>query len=110
MAGLPGHDAPRAVFLRFPQAPDARHHGPVWTRRTVLCEVFGDVAMSCGGDSFSPYGAYDFAWHNVKPCRENTSSITSSTLVFVGCVFMLNDWISCMTILAPTTTTTFSSS
>ena len=27
MAGLPGHDAPRAVFLRCPQAPDARHHG-----------------------------------------------------------------------------------
>ena len=27
LAGLPGHDAPRAVFLRCPQAPDARHHG-----------------------------------------------------------------------------------
>ena len=27
VAGLPGHDAPRAVFLRCPQAPDARHHG-----------------------------------------------------------------------------------
>ena len=24
---LPGHDAPRAGFLRCPQAPDARHHG-----------------------------------------------------------------------------------
>ena len=27
VAGLPSHDAPRAVFLRCPQAPDARHHG-----------------------------------------------------------------------------------
>ena len=27
VAGLPGHDASRAVFLRCPQAPDARHHG-----------------------------------------------------------------------------------
>ena len=27
VAGLPGHDAPRAVFLRCPQALDARQHG-----------------------------------------------------------------------------------
>ena len=23
--------------------------------------------MSCGGESFSPDGAYDFAWDSVKP-------------------------------------------
>ena len=27
------------------------------------------VAMSCGGDSFSPDGAYDFAWDCVKPTK-----------------------------------------
>ena len=25
--------------------------------------------MSCGGDSFSPDGAYDFAWDTVKPMK-----------------------------------------
>ena len=24
------------------------------------------VVMSCGSDSFSPHGAYDFAWDTVK--------------------------------------------
>ena len=51
------------------------------------------VAMSCGGDSFSPDGAYVFAWDSVQPMKGNTPSITSSTLVDVGCVCMLNDWI-----------------
>ena len=31
-------------------------------RRRSVC-----VAMSCGGDNFSPDGAYDSAWDNVKP-------------------------------------------
>ena len=30
-------------------------------------EDVGCVAMSCGGYSFSPFGAYDFAWDSVKP-------------------------------------------
>ena len=33
VAGLPGHDAPRAVFLRCPQAQDARLHGRHGPRR-----------------------------------------------------------------------------
>ena len=28
---------------------------------------FPRSAMSCGGDSFSPFGAYVFAWDSVKP-------------------------------------------
>ena len=68
------------------------------------------VAMSCGGGCFSPDGAYDFAWDSVKPMKGSTPSITSSTLVDVGCVCMLNDWIAALTIFAPTTTTTSSSS
>ena len=35
-AGFPGYDAPRAVFLSCPQAPDACHHG-----------VFSEVAVPC---------------------------------------------------------------
>ena len=29
------------------------------------------VAMSCGGDSFSPDGAYDFSWDSVKADEGN---------------------------------------
>ena len=50
------------------------------------------VAMSCGGEKFSPDGAYDSALDSVLPTKGNTPSITSSTLVDVGCVCMLN-WI-----------------
>ena len=52
------------------------------------------VAMSCGGENFSPDGAYDSALDSVMPMKGNTPSITSSTLVDVGCVCMLNDWFS----------------
>ena len=68
------------------------------------------VAMSCGGEYFSPDGAYDFAWYSVKPTRGSTPSIPFSILVDVGCVCMLNDWIAALTIFAPTTPTTSSSS
>ena len=33
-------------------------------------DVVGCVAMSCGGESFSPYGAYDYVWDSVKPMKE----------------------------------------
>ena len=63
MAGLPGHYAPRAVFLRCPQAPDVRHHGrygpegQFFARFLVAFPQVQLAAMSCGGESFSPGGA-----------------------------------------------------
>ena len=51
------------------------------------------VAMSCGGGSFSPNGAYDFLQDSVK-------LMTGKCINYcqyqedVGCVCMLNDWIS----------------
>ena len=36
------------------------------------------VAMSSGGESFSPDDAYDSAWDSVMPTKGNTLSITSS--------------------------------
>ena len=68
------------------------------------------VAMSCGGEHFSSDGAYGSAVDSVMPMKGNTPSITSSTLVDVGCVCMLNDWFSCYDGFAPTTTTISSSS
>ena len=50
--------------------------------------------MSCGGEYFSPDGAYDSALDSVMPMKGNTPSIPFSTLD-VECVCMLNDWISC---------------
>ena len=35
-AGFSGYDAPRAVFLRCPQAPDACHHG-LYAPEGMLC-------------------------------------------------------------------------
>ena len=45
----------------------------------VLC-----VAMSSGGESFSPDDAYDSAWDSVMPTKGNTLSITSSTKTLLG--------------------------
>ena len=52
-AGFTGYDAPRAVFPSLSSGPRCLSSRPVWTRRTVLCEVSGGFAMSCGGESFS---------------------------------------------------------
>ena len=68
---------------------------PMKGKYTFNCLQFHGVrcvAMSCGGESFSPGGAYDFAWDSVKPMKGNTPSITSSTPVDVGCVCMLYIW------------------
>ena len=62
------------------------------------------VTMSCGGGFVSPGGFYDSVWDSVRPMIGNTPAIPFSTLD-VECVCMLNDWIICMTIFAPTTTT-----
>ena len=74
----------------------------IWARRALSFSlVLGGVcaAMSFGGDSFSPYGAYVFAWDSVKAVKGNTPSIISCTLVDVGCVCTLNDWIAALTFL-----------
>ena len=52
------------------------------------------VAVSCGGESFSPGGAYEFAWDSVKPMKGYTLFITSSTKTLLGVVCMVKDWIS----------------
>ena len=52
------------------------------------------VAMSCGGGSFTPDGAYDSLWDSVKPM---TGKYTINYFQYqddVGCVCMLNDWTS----------------
>ena len=56
----------------------------------------GFGALRCrvvGGELFSPDGAYDSALDSVLPMKGKYTIITSSTLVDVGCVCMLNDWI-----------------
>ena len=62
------------------------------------------VTMSCGCGFFSPGGVYDSVWDSVRPMIGNTPSIPFSTLD-VECVCLLYDWINCITIFAPTTTT-----
>ena len=59
-------------------------------------DVVGCVVMSCGGESFFPDGAYDYTWDSVKPMKGNTPSLTSCTLVGVGCVWHAERWFSCI--------------
>ena len=69
------------------------------------------VAMSCGGENFSPDGAYDFAWDSVKPMK----GIYTIKYIQYPCrrwVYLHPQWVgfAALTIFAPTTTTTSSSS
>ena len=50
--------------------------------------------MSCGGESFSPDGAYEYAWDSVKPMKGKYTIIYFQYQDVVGCVCMLKDWIS----------------
>ena len=52
------------------------------------------VAMSCGGESFSPDGAYDFAWDSVKPMKGKYTINYIQYQDVVECVCMLKDWFS----------------
>jgi len=59
-----------------------------------MCRDNVCVAMSCGGGSFTPDGAYDSVWDSVRPM---TGKYTINYFQYqedVGCVCMLNDWIS----------------
>ena len=56
--------------------------------RIVRC-----AAMSCGGESFSPAGAYDYAWVNVKLMKGKYTINYIQYPLVVGCVCTLNDWI-----------------
>ena len=71
----------------------------------VLC-----VAMSSGGESFSPGDAYGSAWDSVMPTKGKYTINYFQYQDVVGCVCMLNDGSAALTIFAPTTTTTSSSS
>ena len=55
----------------------------------VLC-----VAMSSGGESFSPDDAYDSAWGSVMPTKGKYTINYFQYQDVVGCVCMLKDWIS----------------
>ena len=96
---------PQLQFITVVDTPYALWQFPMvlFAQKTIEIPQFvlvvDCVAMSCGGDCFSLDGSYDFAWDSVKPMKGSTPSITSSTLVDVGCVCMLNDWIAAVTIL-----------
>ena len=63
-----------------------------------------------GGESFSPDDAYDSAWNSVKLMKGKYTINYFQYQDVVECVCMLNDGSEALTIFAPTTTTTFSSS
>ena len=71
----------------------------------VLC-----VAMSSGGESFSPDDAFDSAWDSVMPTKGKYTFSCFQYQDVVECVCMLNDGFAALTIFALTTTTTSSSS
>merc|ERR1712136_604518 len=52
------------------------------------------VAMSCSGGSFTPDGVYDSSWDSVTPMTGKYTTNYFSYKSDVGCVCMLNDWIS----------------
>ena len=52
------------------------------------------VAVSCGGESFSPGDAYEFAWDSVMPMKGKYTINFLQYQDFVGCFCMLKDWIS----------------
>ena len=106
---FPGHDAPRAVFLRCPQAPDARHHGrygpegQFYARFLVAlrCRVVVKVSLLvilrlCMGQRYADEGKIHHQLHPVP-----------LTLSVFACSMIGS---AAMTIFAPTTTITFSSS
>ena len=53
-----------------------------------------DSAMSCGGGSFTPDGAYNSLWDSVKPMKGKYTINCFQYQEDVGCVCVLNDWIS----------------
>ena len=59
-----------------------------------MCSVDVCVAMSCGGGSFSPDGAYDSLWDSVKLTKGKYAINCFQYQEDVGCVCVLNDWIS----------------
>ena len=94
-------------------------HGPVlWDFQlqfdkvvfVPVVQIVRCAAMSCGGESFSPAGAYVHVWVSVKPMKGNYTINYIQYPLEVGCVCTLNDWFAALTIFAPTTTTTSSSS
>ena len=61
---------------------------------TPTCSEDVCVAMSCGGGSFTPDGAYDSLWDSVKPMKGKYTINYFQYQEDVGCVCVLNDWIS----------------
>ena len=61
---------------------------------TPTCSGDVCVAMSCGGGSFIPDGAYDSLWDSVKPMKGKYTINYFQYQEDVECVCVLNDWIS----------------
>ena len=69
---------------------------------TALCRITPSISfctkesfVQCSvGESFSPGGAYEFAWDSVKPMKGYTLLYYFQYQDVVGCVCMLKDWIS----------------
>ena len=61
---------------------------------TSTCSGGVCVAMSCGGGSFIPDGAYDSLWDSVKPMKGKYTINYFQYQEDVGCVCVLNDRIS----------------
>ena len=59
-----------------------------------MCSGGVRVATQCVGGSFTPDGAYDSLWDSVKPKTGEYTINYSQCQEDVGCVCMLNDWIS----------------
>ena len=65
------------------------------------------VAMSCGGGVFTPDGAYDSVWDSARPMTGKYIINYFQYQEVVGCVCVLDDWISSNDeFFAPTITTT----
>ena len=61
---------------------------------TPTCSGSVCIAMPCGGGSFTPDGAYDSLWDSVKPMKGKYTINCFQYQEDVGCVCVLNDWIS----------------
>ena len=61
---------------------------------TSMCSGGVRVATQCGGGSFTSDGAYDSLWDSVKQKTGAYTTNYSQCQKDVGCVCMLNDWIS----------------
>ena len=66
-----------------------------------MCCGSACVAMSCGGGGFTPGGAYDSVWDSVRPMTGKFLINYFQYQEVVGCVCMLNYWVSSFDEICP---------